>query len=82
MGGRTWSRPASDGTLLDLGGQWIGPTQRRVLALVEELASQTFKTYDTGKNIEYRRASASPTPAQSRPTILLSPRTWSRRCWR
>ena len=55
VGGRTWTRPASDGTLLDLGGQWIGPTQRRVLALVEELGVQTFKTCDTGKNIEYRR---------------------------
>ena len=55
VGGRTWTRPASDGTLLDLGGQWIGPTQRRVLALVDELGVQTFKTYDTGKNIEYRR---------------------------
>jgi monoamine oxidase len=55
VGGRTWTRPASDGTLLDLGGQWIGPTQRRVLALVEELGVQTFKTYDTGNNIEYHR---------------------------
>jgi monoamine oxidase len=54
VGGRTWTRPASDGTLLDLGGQWIGPTQRRVLALAEELGIQTFKTYDTGLNIEYR----------------------------
>ena len=44
VGGRTWTRPASDGTLLDLGGQWIGPTQRRILALVEELGVHTFKT--------------------------------------
>lgn len=55
VGGRTWTRPASDGTLLDLGGQWIGPTQRRALALAEELGVQTFKTWDTGKNIEWRR---------------------------
>src|SRR6476661_3339901 len=55
VGGRTWTRPASDGTLLDLGGQWIGPTQRRVLALTEELDVQTFKTWDTGKNIKYHQ---------------------------
>ena len=55
VGGRTWTRPAGDGTLLDLGGQWIGPTQRRVLALTEGFGVQTFKTWDTGKNIEYRR---------------------------
>ena len=54
VGGRTWTRPASDGTLLDLGGQWIGPTQRRVLALAKELGVQTFKTWDIGENIEYR----------------------------
>jgi monoamine oxidase len=55
VGGRTWTRLAGDGTPLDLGGQWIGPTQRRILALAEELNVQTFKTWDTGKNIEYRR---------------------------
>src|SRR6476646_8562793 len=43
VGGRTWTRPAIDGTLLDRGGQWIGPTQRRILALVEELGVHTFK---------------------------------------
>jgi monoamine oxidase len=52
VGGRTWTRPASDGTPIDLGGQWIGPTQRRILALAEEFGVQTFKTFDTGKNIE------------------------------
>jgi len=55
VGGRTWTRPASDGTLLDLGGQWIGPTQRRVLTLAEELDVQTFTTWDTGKNIKYHQ---------------------------
>src|SRR5215468_5804360 len=45
VGGRTWTRPASDGTLLDLGGQWIGPKQRRVLTLAKDLSVQTFKTY-------------------------------------
>ncbi len=55
VGGRTYTRPSSDGAPLDLGGQWIGPTQTRVLALAGELGVQTFKTHDTGKNIEYHR---------------------------
>jgi monoamine oxidase len=55
VGGRTWTRPTSDGTPLDLGGQWIGPTQRRILALAAEFGVQTFKTFDTGKNIEFHR---------------------------
>ncbi|HEY0756094.1 MAG TPA: flavin monoamine oxidase family protein [Ktedonobacteraceae bacterium] len=53
VGGRTYSRPASDGTLLDLGGQWIGPTQERLAALVEEFGIRTFPTYNEGKNIEF-----------------------------
>jgi monoamine oxidase len=55
VGGRTYTCPAADGILLDLGGQWAGPTQHRLLALAEELGLTTFKTYDTGSNIQYRQ---------------------------
>ena len=54
VGGRTYTRAASDGTLLDLGGQWIGPTQQRIGALAAELGAATFKTYDTGLNISFQ----------------------------
>lgn len=54
VGGRTWTRPASDGTLLDVGGQWIGPTQQRMNRLVAELGIETFKTWDIGENVQYR----------------------------
>lgn len=53
VGGRTWTRPAADGTLIDLGGQWIGPTQQRMQRLAAELGAETFKTWDTGNNIQY-----------------------------
>jgi monoamine oxidase len=53
VGGRTWTRSAVDGTLIDLGGQWIGPTQQRMNQLVAELGVETFKTWDTGNNIQY-----------------------------
>jgi len=53
VGGRTYSRRASDGTLLDLGGQWLGPTQDRLAALAAEVGATTFPTYNEGKNIEY-----------------------------
>lgn len=55
VGGRTYTVTTSDGTPLDLGGQWIGPTQRRLAALAQELGLTTFKTYDTGKNVQLRR---------------------------
>ncbi|HEU0001755.1 MAG TPA: flavin monoamine oxidase family protein [Ktedonobacteraceae bacterium] len=54
VGGRSYTRPASDGTPIDLGGQWIGPTQDRLAALAEAVGVGTFPTYNEGKNIEYR----------------------------
>jgi monoamine oxidase len=53
VGGRTYTRPARDGTLLDLGGQWIGPTQERIAALAEAVGAATFPSYVDGQNIEY-----------------------------
>ena len=43
VGGRTWSREIGNG-VFDLGGQWVGPDQKRVLALIDELKIQTFPT--------------------------------------
>ncbi len=51
VGGRTLNVETSDGTPLELGGQWVGPTQDRVLALAGELGLETFPTYDEGDNI-------------------------------
>lgn len=53
VGGRVYTRPASDGTILDLGGQWIGPTQDRLAALAEEVGATTFLTYNAGNNLEF-----------------------------
>ncbi len=54
VGGRTWSILAGDGqTVIDMGGQWIGPTQKRLAKLAAELGVTTFPTYDVGQNIQY-----------------------------
>jgi monoamine oxidase len=37
--------------VFDVGGQWIGPDQKRVNALVDELGLQTFPTYNEGKKV-------------------------------
>lgn len=50
VGGRTWSGTL-EGAEIDWGGQWIGPGQPRVYALVEKLRLRTFPTYDTGRKI-------------------------------
>ncbi len=53
VGGRTSSLPASDGTLIDVGGQWIGPGQERIAALAQAVGATTFPTHDTGNNIAF-----------------------------
>jgi monoamine oxidase len=50
-GGRTYTKVLPGGPWVDLGGQWIGPTQDRVLRLVEELGVETFPTYTAGHNL-------------------------------
>ena len=54
VGGRTLNGELA-GAVCELGGQWVGPTQDRVLALIAELGLETFPTYTTGENvIEWR----------------------------
>ncbi len=42
VGGRTFSFQHK-GTWLDLGGMWIGPHQKNILALSERAGEKTFK---------------------------------------
>ena len=52
VGGRTLSEHRSDGVVIDHGGQWVGPTQRRLLAAAERFGCATFPTYNTGSHLE------------------------------
>ncbi len=51
LGGRVFTKKFNEGFYLDLGGQWIGPTQDRMYSLCEELGVEHFETYNQGKNI-------------------------------
>jgi monoamine oxidase len=51
VGGRVKNATTSDGTVVELGGQWIGPTQDLVIALADELGLERFPTYNTGENL-------------------------------
>ncbi len=50
VGGRVLTTTAG-GIAVDLGGQWLGPTQDRALALVRELGFETFLTWTRGDNL-------------------------------
>jgi monoamine oxidase len=50
VGGRTLSHRLG-GEMIDLGGQWIGPHQNRIRALVQELGIATFPQFHDGKKL-------------------------------
>ena len=50
VGGRTLTETIGN-SAFDLGGQWIGPEQGRVHALVDELGLDTAPTYTDGKKV-------------------------------
>lgn len=60
VGGRTLNHKLGGGKVVEVGGQWVGPTQDRVLALIGELGLKTFPTYDTGENVYFRSDSLTP----------------------
>jgi len=53
VGGRNVAQVLEDGNVLEMGGQWIGPTQTRMYELCEELGLEVYPTYNIGKNIIY-----------------------------
>ncbi|WP_197050755.1 FAD-dependent oxidoreductase [Deinococcus sp. YIM 77859] len=54
VGGRTHTvRLPVTGVSVDLGGQWVGPNQPHVSALLRELGLDVFPTYDAGKHLAH-----------------------------
>ncbi|WP_206428653.1 flavin monoamine oxidase family protein [Mycolicibacterium stellerae] len=51
VGGRLLTEELCDGVTIEMGGQWVGPGQHRVLALIEELGLSTFPTHTSGRHI-------------------------------
>jgi monoamine oxidase len=52
VGGRVHGQTLSDGeTVVEVGGQWIGPGQHLMARLNRELGLETFPTYNEGENL-------------------------------
>jgi monoamine oxidase len=51
VGGRTLNHDIGEGKVIEVGGQWIGPTQDRLAALAKELGVETFPTHAKGHNL-------------------------------
>lgn len=54
VGGRNLDIPLAAGSVLEMGGQWAGPGQTRVLALAQSLGISTFESYGEGNNLYYQ----------------------------
>ncbi len=57
VGGRTLNKQLGKGKVVEIGGQWVGPTQDHVLTTIDDLGLDTFKTYVDGKNVYFRNGS-------------------------
>jgi monoamine oxidase len=51
VGGRTLNHVLSEGRVLELGGQWLGPTQEKMYAVCKELGLETYPTYSCGDQL-------------------------------
>ena len=51
VGGRTLNEDIGDGKVVEVGGQWIGPTQDRLAALAADVGVDTYPTHTAGENL-------------------------------
>jgi monoamine oxidase len=51
IGGRIWTYQLSDGTPIDRGGGWLGPTHDAMFGLANEVGVTTYKTYVKGAHL-------------------------------
>ncbi len=51
VGGRTLTKHYHSDIKLELGGQWIGPTQDTMYELAQRYGVETFRTFNAGRNV-------------------------------
>lgn len=51
VGGRLLNHELADGSVIEAGGAFVGPTQDHILALADELGVATFDEYVAGKSV-------------------------------
>lgn len=66
VGGRTQNASIADGhAIAEVGGEFVGPTQDRILALAKAVGVGTFPVYNTGDNVFLARGQRAFYPASS-----------------
>ena len=68
VGGRTLNTSVGGKEITELGGEYVGPTQDRILALAKAVGVKTFLTYNEGENVQVFDGVRSTYPATGLPT--------------
>ena len=68
VGGRTLNHDIGGGKIAEAGGEFIGPTQDRILALAKSVGVRSFKVYNDGLDVQYLRGQRSTYPASGLPS--------------
>lgn len=53
-GGKVFNQPLRNGGVTEVGAEFVGPTQDKVLKMISDLGLETFDTYSSGKNLLWR----------------------------
>src|SRR5262245_57606782 len=51
VGGRVWNRTAGDGSVVSVGGTWLGKRQDRMFGLCREFGLDVYPQYDSGDTV-------------------------------
>lgn len=51
VGGRTLNEPIGSGRVVEMGGQWVGPSHTEILRVAAEVGVDTFPTHIAGKHL-------------------------------
>src|SRR5690242_1668666 len=54
VGGKVYNHPLKNGGVTEVGAEFVGPTQNKVLDMISGLKLETFATYDAGLSILWR----------------------------
>ncbi len=59
VGGRVWTTTLANGTQVDLGAQWLAPSQTEMHDLCREFGLETYPTYELGDYLETKNGQTS-----------------------
>jgi monoamine oxidase len=54
VGGKIYNYPLANGGVTEVGAEFVGPTQNKVLDMISDLGLKTFNTYTQGQSILWR----------------------------